>query len=69
MSQSVIEGLVEGVGGVEARRLVLTLYDVFASAYRELYSLVESFDEDLSRGLWMLMSIMGRLRTSFVVCI
>jgi hypothetical protein len=43
--------LVEGVGGVEARRLVLTLYDVFASAYRELYSLVESFDEDLSRGV------------------
>jgi hypothetical protein len=39
------------VGGVEARRLVLTLYDVFASAYRELYSLVEGFDEDLSRGL------------------
>jgi len=51
VSQSVIEGLVEGVGGVEARRLVLTLYDVFASAYRELYSLVESFDEDLSRGV------------------
>ncbi|NAZ33104.1 MAG: hypothetical protein GU356_02230 [Pyrobaculum sp.] len=51
MSQSVVEGLVEGVGGVEARRLVLTLYDVFASAYRELYSLVESFDEDLSRGV------------------
>ena len=51
MSQSVVEGLVEGVGGVEARRLVLTLYDMFASAYRELYSLVESFDEDLSRGV------------------
>jgi hypothetical protein len=51
VSQSVVEGLVEGVGGVEARRLVLTLYDVFASAYRELYSLVESFDEDLSRGV------------------
>ena len=51
MSQSVVEGLVEGVGGVEARRLVLTLYDVFASAYRVLYSLVESFDEDLSRGV------------------
>jgi hypothetical protein len=67
VSQSVVEGLVEGVGGVEARRLVLTLYDVFASAYRELYSLVESFDEDLSRGLWMLMSIIGRL--SFVACI
>jgi len=43
------------------------LYDVFASVYRELYSLVEGFDEDLSRGLWMLMSIIGRL--SFVVCI
>jgi hypothetical protein len=43
--------LVEGVGGVEARRLVLTLYDVFASVYRGLYSLVESFDEDLSRGV------------------
>ena len=41
----------EGVGGVEARRLVLMLYDVFASAYRELYSLVEGFDEDLSRGV------------------
>jgi hypothetical protein len=27
--------------------LVLVLYDVFASAYRELYSLVEGFDEDL----------------------
>jgi hypothetical protein len=67
VSQSVVEGLVEGVGGVEARRLVLTLYDVFASAYREFYSLVESFDEDLSRGLWMLMSIIGRL--SFVACI
>jgi hypothetical protein len=51
VSQSVVEGLVEGVGGVEARRLVLTLYDVFASAYRELYSLVEGFDEDLSRGI------------------
>jgi hypothetical protein len=51
VSQSVVEGLVEGVGGVEARRLVLTLYDVFASVYRELYSLVESFDEDLSRGV------------------
>jgi len=51
VSQSVVEGLVEGVGGVEARRLVLTLYDVFASAYRELDSLVESFDEDLSRGV------------------
>jgi hypothetical protein len=51
VSQSVVEGLVEGVGGVEARRLVLTLYDVFASAYRELYSLIESFDEDLSRGV------------------
>jgi hypothetical protein len=51
VSQSVVEGLVEGVGGVEARRLVLTLYDVFESAYRELYSLVESFDEDLSRGV------------------
>jgi len=51
VSQSVVGGLVEGVGGVEARRLVLTLYDVFASAYRELYSLVESFDEDLSRGV------------------
>jgi hypothetical protein len=32
VSQSIVEGLVEGVGGVEARRLVLTLYDVFASA-------------------------------------
>ncbi|MFZ8837348.1 MAG: hypothetical protein ACO2PM_00120 [Pyrobaculum sp.] len=51
MSQWVVEGLVEGVGGVEARRLVLMLYDVFASAYRELYSLVEGFDEDLSRGV------------------
>jgi len=51
VSQSVVEGLVEGVGGVEARRLVLMLYDVFASAYRVLYSLVESFDEDLSRGV------------------
>jgi len=51
VSQSVVEGLVEGVGGVEARRLVLMLYDVFASAYRELYNLVESFDEDLSRGV------------------
>ncbi len=50
MSQWVVEGLVEGVGGVEARRLFLTLYDVFASAYRELHDLVESFDEDLSRG-------------------
>jgi hypothetical protein len=67
VSQSVVEGLVEGVGGVVARRLVLMLCDVFASAYRELYSLVESFDEDLSRGLWMLMSIIGRL--SFAVCI
>jgi hypothetical protein len=67
VSQSAVEGLVEGVGGVEARRLVLTLYDVFTSAYRELYSLVESFDEDLSRGLWMLMNIIGRL--SFVACI
>jgi hypothetical protein len=43
--------LVEGVGGVEVRRLVLMLCDVFASAYRELYSLVEGFDEDLSRGV------------------
>jgi hypothetical protein len=51
VSQWVVEGLVEGVGGVEAGRLVLVLYDVFASAYRELYSLVESFDEDLSRGV------------------
>ena len=51
MCQSVVEGLVEGVGGVEARRLVLMLYEVFASAYRELYNLVESFDEDLSRGV------------------
>ena len=47
MPQSVVEGLAEGVGGVEARRLVFMLYDVFASAYRELYSLVEGFDEDL----------------------
>ncbi len=43
------------------------LYGVFASVYRGLYSLVEGFDEDLSRGLWMLMSIIGRL--SFVACI
>ena len=51
MSQSVVEGLVEGVGGVEARRLVLMLYGVFASVYRELYSLVEGFDEALSWGV------------------
>ena len=50
MSQSVVEGLVEGVGGVEVRELVLALYDVFASTYRELYNLVEGFDGDLSRG-------------------
>jgi len=40
----------EGVSG-EVRGLVLALYDVFASAFKELYDLVKSFDEDLSRGV------------------
>jgi hypothetical protein len=42
--------LMEGVSG-EVRVLVLALYDVFASAFKELYDLVKSFDEDLSRGV------------------
>jgi hypothetical protein len=50
MSQLVVKGLMEGVGG-EVRELVLALYDVFASAFKELYDLVKSFDEDLSRGV------------------
>jgi hypothetical protein len=50
MSQLVVKGLMEGVGG-EVRGLVLALYDVFASAFKELYDLVKSFDEDLSRGV------------------
>jgi hypothetical protein len=50
MSQLVVKGLMEGVSG-EVRELVLALYDVFASAFKELYDLVKSFDEDLSRGV------------------
>jgi hypothetical protein len=50
MSQLVVKGLMEGVSG-EVRGLVLALYDVFASAFKELYDLVKSFDEDLSRGV------------------
>jgi len=50
VSQLVVERLVEGVGG-EVRELVLALYDVFASTYKKLYNLVESFDGDLSRGI------------------
>jgi len=50
MSQLVVKGLMEGVDG-EVRELVLALYDVFASAFKELYDLVKSFDEDLSRGV------------------
>ena len=46
----VVKGLMEGVSG-EVRGLVLALYDVFASAFKELYDLVKSFDEDLSRGV------------------
>jgi hypothetical protein len=50
MSQLVVKGLMEGVSG-EVRELVLALYDVFASVFKELYDLVKSFDEDLSRGV------------------
>ncbi|KUO79638.1 MAG: hypothetical protein AT707_04025 [Pyrobaculum sp. JCHS_4] len=50
MSQLVVKGLMEGVSG-EVGGLVLALYDVFASAFKELYDLVKSFDEDLSRGV------------------
>ncbi len=52
---------------VEARRLVLMLYGVFCECLQRALQLVEGFDEDLSRGLWMLMNIIGRLL--FVACI
>jgi len=51
MPQSVIEGLMEGVGEDEFRRLVLALYDVLMGTYEGLYDLIKGFDEDLSRGV------------------